>query len=224
MIGNVLQIKIVGILSNIFFICMIIYFAYTFFYPTRRGKMKPEILPLLRDPVIHEPLQLISELDPKKKTQEVLIGTKSRKKFPIRDGIPVFINDSKITDLNKKYQNFYNIMAPFYDLFQKMVYIFFGGEKNVRMQYLKELEIKEGAKVLEVSVGTGGNLHYLPKNASYFGLDISWRMLKQCQKNLTRWGRDAYLFHGEAEQLPFQDEAFNVVFHVGVVPIIVSKV
>lgn len=40
-------------------------------------------------------------------------------------------------------------------------------------------------------------------------------MLKQCQKSLRKWEREAELFLGEAERLPFRDAAFDVVFHVG---------
>jgi ubiquinone/menaquinone biosynthesis C-methylase UbiE len=32
---------------------------------------------------------------------------------------------------------------------------------------------------------------------------------------LIKWQRSAELFHGEAEHLPFCDETFDVVFHVG---------
>jgi len=40
-------------------------------------------------------------------------------------------------------------------------------------------------------------------------------MLKRCQKNLKAWGMEAELFLGAAEYLPFDDEAFDVVFHMG---------
>jgi len=40
-------------------------------------------------------------------------------------------------------------------------------------------------------------------------------MLAKCQRNLRKWRREAYLFHGEAESLPFKDETFDVVFHFG---------
>jgi ubiquinone/menaquinone biosynthesis C-methylase UbiE len=49
----------------------------------------------------------------------------------------------------------------------------------------------------------------------FFGLDLSWGMLRRCRRNLRRWKRTAELFHGEAERLPFRDGVFDVVFHVG---------
>lgn len=40
-------------------------------------------------------------------------------------------------------------------------------------------------------------------------------MLRPCLRNLKRWHRSANLFHGQAEQLPFRDAAFDCVYHVG---------
>ena len=40
-------------------------------------------------------------------------------------------------------------------------------------------------------------------------------MLANCQVNLRRWHLDADLYLGNAECLPFADESFDVVYHVG---------
>ena len=128
-----------------------------------------------------------------------------REEIPIRDGIPLFLRDSDVSGSNKKYQELYNHIAPFYDLSMKVcAFLKSGGEGKRRAEYLQELEIKAGDRVLEVSVGTGGNLRYLPRTARYFGLDISWGMLKRCQRNLKAWGMEAELFLGAAEALALQ--------------------
>jgi ubiquinone/menaquinone biosynthesis C-methylase UbiE len=90
-----------------------------------------------------------------------------------------------------------------------------GDDRQMRIEYLQELEIKEGDRVLEVSIGTGSNLRYLPSGCEYYGLDISLGMLKRCQRNVRAWGQKAELFHGCAEYLPFADDSFDVVFHAG---------
>ena len=82
-------------------------------------------------------------------------------------------------------------------------------------EYLDELEVREGDRILEVSVGTGRNLRFFPRSAQIFGLDISRGMLKRCQHNAIKWKIDVTLFMGTAERLPFQDEVFDVVFHFG---------
>jgi hypothetical protein len=47
---------------------------------------------------------------------------------------------------------------------------------------MRYVEVKEGWKVLETSIGTGWNIKVLPPGAEYFGLDISGGMLNQCKK------------------------------------------
>jgi ubiquinone/menaquinone biosynthesis C-methylase UbiE len=88
---------------------------------------------------------------------------------------------------NKKYRKLYDRIVP--DLSTRAYANFrSGGEGKRRTEYLNELEIKEGADVLEVSIGTGANLRYLPRTARFFGVDISRGMLKQCKKKLRRLG------------------------------------
>jgi ubiquinone/menaquinone biosynthesis C-methylase UbiE len=80
---------------------------------------------------------------------------------------------------------------------------------------MNRLEVKPGDAVLETSVGTGLNYKYLPRDVKLSGLDLSPEMLANCQRNLRRWDLDADLYLGNAESLPFADESFDVVFHVG---------
>jgi len=76
------------------------------------------------------------------------------------------------------------------------------------------LEIGTSARLLEVSVGTAANIPHLRSDSEVFGLDISWGMLKRCQKRLAKWKRTAELFQGEAERLPLHEGIFDVAFHV----------
>ena len=78
--------------------------------------------------------------------------------------------------------------------------------------------------MLEVSIGTGANLRQLPRTAEYYGLDISWGMLRQSQKNSRRWKMPVELFCGAAERLPFADGSFDVVFHAGGIHFFSDKV
>jgi SAM-dependent methyltransferase len=67
----------------------------------------------------------------------------------------------------------------------------------------------------KISVGNGANLPYLRPDIELFGLDLSWGMLRRCRHKVKRWQRNAQLFQGEAERLPFRDAVFDWVFHVG---------
>jgi ubiquinone/menaquinone biosynthesis C-methylase UbiE/uncharacterized protein YbaR (Trm112 family) len=178
--------------------------------------MKPETVSLLCKPGTHESLRLVSVPGPDESTQEMLVGVDSGERFPVHDGIPILLDESKVSGFNQRYQGIYNRVAGLYDAGIKLfAYLAGGGEEHFRREYLRELEVQEGDRILEVSVGTGANLHYLPVKATYFGLDISWGMLKRCQRNLKRWQREAELILGNAEELPLDDELFDTVFHVG---------
>ena len=178
--------------------------------------MKAETVSLLCSPGTHEPLRPESLTGPDGNFQEILVGIHTGERFLILDGIPLLLDEAKISGFNQQYQKIYNRVAGSYDsaikLFASMAG---GGEEHFRREYLQELEIRDGCKVLEVSIGTGANIHYLPASAEYFGLDISWGMLKKCQKNLRQWSREAELILGNAEDLPLGDETFDAIFHVG---------
>jgi len=175
--------------------------------------MKPDTLNLLCSPVSHEPIELVSEEGAGGITREVLVTIKSRERFPIYRGIPVFLSDNELTQRNKN-KNFYNFIAPVYDLLHSLQGSARGGERKVREAFLKELEISDNDRVLEISVGTGANLRYLPPSARYYGLDISWKMLKQCRRVADRRHLDVELFLGDAEKLPFKNSVFDAVFNI----------
>jgi ubiquinone/menaquinone biosynthesis C-methylase UbiE len=178
--------------------------------------MKPESLPLLRSPRSHEPLRLVSEPGPDGSPQQVLVSEPSGERYALRDGIPLLLDQDALSGTNLRYQGAYNKAARFYDPALRLAARLVGGsEGRFRREYLQELGVRAGQRVLEVSVGTGANLRYLPPGATYFGLDISWGMLARCQKNLRTWQVEAELFLANAEDLPFCDESFDAVFHVG---------
>jgi ubiquinone/menaquinone biosynthesis C-methylase UbiE len=176
--------------------------------------MKPETLSLLCAPRTHEALELVS--DPQDPGRQVLRGVDSGSVFLLREGIPVFLEPDEVTGLNRKYQRMYDRIAPIYDLpFRIMERFRSDWEEERRRPYLEALEIREGDALLEVSVGTGANLSYLPRSLRRYGLDISWGMLKRCRRRIEKSGLDTELFQGSAEALPFRDRSFDVVFHVG---------
>jgi ubiquinone/menaquinone biosynthesis C-methylase UbiE/uncharacterized protein YbaR (Trm112 family) len=178
--------------------------------------MKPETVSLLCRPGTHEPLRLTSVPGHDGSIQEVLVGVYSGETFPIRDGIPLLLDESKVSGFNQQYQGIYNRIAGLYDAGIRLFgYLAGGGEEHFRGEYLRELDVHDGARVLEVSIGTGANLHYLPVKAAFLGVDLSWGMLKRCQRNLQRWQLEAELILGNAEELPLRDELFDAVFHVG---------
>jgi ubiquinone/menaquinone biosynthesis C-methylase UbiE len=178
--------------------------------------MQAEDVAILRDPLTLDRLQYFSDQGQRERSG-MLRNAKTGNEFPVRNRISMFLDQSEVKGTNRKFQKFYDLCAPIYDaMIKSYLYIRrLGNDETMRTEYLNQLEITSGSKVLEVSIGTGSNLRYLPKTCKYFGLDISLGMLKRCQKNLTKWKLDFELFFGAAEYLPFADNEFDVVFHAG---------
>jgi ubiquinone/menaquinone biosynthesis C-methylase UbiE len=144
------------------------------------------------------------------------VSVNSGERFPIKKGIPIFIESSAVTGENKKYQSLYDKIARGYDFSEKLVAdLTWGGRDKVRRDILDSVTPNPNDKFLEVSIGTGINLRYMPEGVDFYGLDISSGMLAQCQRNLSKWKLQAELFQGIAEQLPFRDNTFDVVLHFG---------
>ena len=170
---------------------------------TVTSEMEESVLSILCDPDTRYDLEA---------SGNNLRNTATGRIYPIRDGIPLFV--STVTGSNLKHQVLYDRIAPGYDLAERL-YQWFARKPDHRLEFISELELNPSARVLEVSVGTGANLRYLPQDIDFYGIDISWGMLRKCQRNLLKWRRKASLFQGEAERLPFKAGAFDCVFHVG---------
>lgn len=165
--------------------------------------MEEHVLSLLCDPDTRYPLETAGNN---------LRNTATGRIYPLREGIPLFV--STVTGPNLKYQTLYDRIAPGYDLAERL-YHWITRKPSYRLEFINELELKPNASVLEVSIGTGANLRYMPMDIDFYGVDLSWGMLRKCQKNLVQWKRHAHLFQAEAERLPFKVETFDCVFHVG---------
>jgi ubiquinone/menaquinone biosynthesis C-methylase UbiE len=112
----------------------------------------------------------------------------------------------------------YNWFAWGYRAFSKIAFAFIGMNEETGRREITDRLDPQGGKVLEVSIGPGVNLPYLmqrPDVGEVFGLDISLGQLTHCQSYLRKRSWDVDLFLGNGEQLPFADNSFSGVFHVG---------
>ncbi len=162
--------------------------------------MTPLDLAVLCDPVTRCPLE--------QRAQSLFSGPSI---YRIEEGIPIF---APAPDrLNLKYQRMYDRIAPLYDFaehaYKRIV------KRDIRAFLSDAFELRPRMRILEVSIGTGANLRLLPSDAEIHGLDLSMGMLRACRRNLRRQHREAILYQGEAERLPFRDNTFDLVFHVG---------
>jgi ubiquinone/menaquinone biosynthesis C-methylase UbiE/uncharacterized protein YbaR (Trm112 family) len=138
--------------------------------------------------------------------------------YPVVSGIPHFITPEEVTGWNKRLAGMYDWFSWGYRAFSKAAFVFIGmSEEQGRREITDRLEPK-GGRVLEVSIGPGVNLPYLvgrPDVGEFYGLDISLGQLKRCREYVAHRGWDTQLQLGNAEQLPYQDNSFEAVFHVG---------
>ncbi len=167
--------------------------------------MNAEHVPLLCDPDTHRPLILDGD---------DLVSPATGRRFPIRDGIPVFVGT--ITGRNLKYQKQYDRLAAIYEGWGH-AYTWFVRKWRLQPHLHNELERVPKARVLEVAVGTGWNLRDFASDADLFGLDISCGMLHKCARNFRRRRRSIELFQGRAESLPFHEGVFDTVFSAGAI-------
>ncbi|MGX7674464.1 class I SAM-dependent methyltransferase [Plantactinospora sp. DSM 117369] len=95
--------------------------------------------------------------------------------------------------------------APGYDkqivLFER---IWFGGGREW-------LTARAHGRVLEVAIGTGRNLPLYPADVTITGIELSPAMLAIARQRAADLGLDVDLRSGDAQALPFDDEAFDTV-------------
>jgi ubiquinone/menaquinone biosynthesis C-methylase UbiE len=169
--------------------------------------MDPRTLSILRNPYTKERLILENNF---------LVSEDSNQSFPIRDGIPNFILEKYLNRRSKWFRRFYDAIAFAYDgVVNFGDRLRFNSEGIIRKEYIGNLEIKTGEKVLETAIGTASNLFFLPPDGDYYGVDISAKMLKHAKERLQYRKRTAQLFQADGEYLPFKDNSFDLVFQMG---------
>jgi ubiquinone/menaquinone biosynthesis C-methylase UbiE len=118
-----------------------------------------------------------------------------------------------------KYNRFYNLLAPLYDINERVMGKLLTGIDMVkgRKQIISYLGLEPGMSVLEVSPGPGVFQKFLRNDIGEQGelvaLDLSMGMLRQCQKRSNRL--NVQLIHGNAQYLPFADNSFDALYHFG---------
>jgi ubiquinone/menaquinone biosynthesis C-methylase UbiE/uncharacterized protein YbaR (Trm112 family) len=179
--------------------------------------MKSTTLDLLACPICHTPLEFRGT-----DGEAILTGTltclQCCKDYPILNGIPYFIQTAELTGFNQRFSHMYDWFSWIYATFSKLAFAFIGMKEEEGRREITDRLDPHGGRVLEVSVGPGVNLPYLVKRpdvGEVFGLDISPGQLKRCQRYVKNKGWNVDLFLGNGEKLPFRDESFEGVFHVG---------
>ncbi len=105
---------------------------------------------------------------------------------------------------NSEVEKIYDEHAKLYDF--RMFFIEFFLRK-LRRELISNIK----GKVLEVSIGSGANLRYYPKNCEIVGIDLSKEMLELASKKALKYDTKVKLEKGNAEKLRFKGEEFDCV-------------
>ncbi len=103
----------------------------------------------------------------------------------------------------------YERIAPFYDLFEAIPEVRY---RPWRMRFWKRTSelLAANGQLLEVGVGTGKNIAYWPSEANITAVDISPRMLSRARARASALTRDVLLELGDAQDLQFPDDSFDL--------------
>lgn len=86
------------------------------------------------------------------------------------------------------------------------------------MNEVMEFEGHAGEHVLEVGAGMGTDLAQFARNGAIVtDLDLSSGHLAHAQRNFALRGLEGRFVHGDAENMPFEDGSFDVVYSNGVI-------
>jgi len=148
-----------------------------------------------------------------------LAGSAIKIPYPVRS-----LNANTIEEINGnnlQFKRFYNRFYWGYDFAENAIGSLLYGKhiKIARQLRSNMLKIKPGSSVLSVACGTGGDFETIPpavlSTLHIVGLDISGGMVRQCRKKFNKWNIGIDLFVGSAEDLLFNDNAFDMVFSFG---------
>jgi len=80
-------------------------------------------------------------------------------------------------------------------------------------EFVARLDLKPGRRVLDVACGTGNqSLPAARTGAAVTGLDLATNLIEQARANAAAAGLRIQFDEGDAEQLPYADASFDVVF------------
>lgn len=74
--------------------------------------------------------------------------------------------------------------------------------------------LRPGMRILDVGIGTGPNLAYLPENVTCIGLEPNSYMAQYAIRRastLSGRGLSMYVVEGRGESMPFDDASFDAV-------------
>jgi len=133
-------------------------------------------------------------------------------RFPIDNDILIVKNQTSAN--NEVAQGFYDSpLWPKFRFWEWFTWICNGGERRARDKVLKYLPTTPALDLLDVAIGDGVYLDWLPPDWRIVGVDISRSQLEACRRRAA--GRKIWLAQCEAEDLPLEGRRFDAVLSIG---------
>jgi SAM-dependent methyltransferase len=148
------------------------------------------------------------------------------KHFKGSEGYYDFVNSAGLIFRSRRDRIIRSIYAKMYTPVTNFMFLFCGGARNARNEVLSSLHLRDGAYVLETGMGYGENFLWLDRHAKdlkLYGLDIQKEMMVNCTENLLKWKIRADIVRADALSLPFRNESFDIVFHLGAINLFSDK-
>lgn len=154
--------------------------------------------------------------------------------WPVQDGLPRLYVEENIAGTDRVMRVLYDTLHRFHDPAVRYVLplMEFGSEETLRNGYMRRLDLAslssrpdgEPLRILEVSIGAGANLPRIQRDlpsgldVEIWGVDLSEGMLASCRRRLQSGNHPGVrLLMADAHVLPFPDQSFDRVFHVGAI-------
>jgi ubiquinone/menaquinone biosynthesis C-methylase UbiE/uncharacterized protein YbaR (Trm112 family) len=161
-----------------------------------------------------------------------LLCTACGASWPVADGLPRLVDAPRVSAVDRLMRFVYDRIAPLHDPATSFLLPLLQGTSETEtrdghMRRLRADELRRGPdgrapRVLEVGVGSGGNLPWLERDlprgldVELWGVDLSEQMLAQCRRRLAEPGsRPVRLVLADGHALPFPDASFDRVYNVG---------
>jgi ubiquinone/menaquinone biosynthesis C-methylase UbiE/ribosomal protein L37AE/L43A len=147
-------------------------------------------------------------------------------KYSEYEGYINFAGEREVFRCSERERFARSIYARYYTPLTNLMFLPCGGVNKARKEVLENLEIRPGSTVLETGIGTGDNIPFLNcrlEGCLFYGLDNQQFMLRKCARNSDKWKLPVKLYRANAEELPFKDNSFDVVFHLGAINLFKDK-
>lgn len=185
--------------------------------------MDKKLVDIFKCPLTKKSLSLKGEIKKNGDIKEGYLYSDGKNKYRIFKGIPIFIIDDKLTEMEIETQKEYDIVSDsFYDNAVDWLFAsFYENEDDVREKMIDLLELESDHRVLEIGCGTGRDSFRIARRlgakGKFYFQDLSVSMVVKTKKILEakKFNCELHSFASSARYLPFPSGYFDSVFHFG---------